>query len=94
MDQVPSPRVIAEGTFRFTRRTQMNADLNHATRRMLQIVIDLLSNPTPKDPDEKYWVPYRNDMQFVEGAVRAAQSAQQMLAEAMPAQEPSPKVAP
>ena len=64
----------------------MNNDLNHATRRLLQVVLDMLANPLPKPEGDqaKYWQQFRTDVSCVEAAWRAANQAQQMLAEAMP----------
>lgn len=62
----------------------MTDDLNHATRRLLQVVLDMLRNPAADKPpeDERYPPPkYRTDAQCVEAAWRAANEAQQMLAE-------------
>lgn len=72
----------------------MSDELNIATRRLLQVVLDMLSNP---DTDSKDYngnaIPYRCDLHCVEAAHRAAKQAQEMLAEAM-APVPHPKVAP
>lgn len=73
----------------------MNADLNHATRRLLQVVLDMLSNPDfdrlmaereadRTDGKSTAYLPtrYRCDPLAVEAAHRAAKEAQEMLAEA------------
>ena len=73
----------------------MNSDLNQATRRLLQVVIDMLTNPNhamlmaareeAQKKGERVYdppSPYRCDFLAVEAAFRAAQQAQQMLAEA------------
>lgn len=73
----------------------MNRDLNHATRRLLQVVLDMLTNPnhatlmaereeTKKKGERVYDPPspYRNELTAIEAAHRAAKEAQQMLAEA------------
>lgn len=75
----------------------MNPDLNVATRRLLQVVLDMLSNPDFEqlmkersnaiiDGKQVFGLPprYRTDLLAVEAAHRAANEAQQMLAEAMP----------
>lgn len=58
----------------------MNHDINHATRRLLQVVLDML-----RDNDAKF---YRTSEQCVEAAWRAANEAQQMLLQS--AAEPVP----
>lgn len=73
----------------------MNSDLNIATRRLLQVVLDMLSNPNHADlmaereaakaRGEHVYAPpspYRYPFLAVEAAFRAAREAQQMLAEA------------
>lgn len=73
----------------------MNSDLNIATRRLLQVVLDMLSNPdyarlmeeraAAKAKNERVYDPpslYRCDPLAVEAAFRAATEAQQMLREA------------
>lgn len=73
----------------------MNSDMNKATRRLLQVILDMLSNPNHAEETrereakiaagEKYPgnVPsrYRCDFLAVEAAWRAANQAQQMLAD-------------
>lgn len=73
----------------------MPDELNVATRRLLQVVLDMLSNPdtTAKDYNGNA-IPYRCDVQCVEAAHRAAKQAQEMLAEAMRPMPCSPKVEP
>lgn len=80
----------------------MNSDLNIATRRLLQVVLDMLTNPNhemlmaereeAKKRGERVYdppSPYRNELLAVEAAVRAAREAQQMLADASISPEPS-----
>ncbi len=75
----------------------MNTDLNVATRRLLQVVLDMLTNPDFEQlmkeraqaivaGEKVYGRPprYRTDLLAVEAAHRAANEAQQMLFEAMP----------
>lgn len=64
----------------------MNRDLNHATRRLLQVVLDMLSNPEAEAAPAVRRVGheqprYRTSIDCVEAAWRAAREAQQMLAE-------------
>jgi hypothetical protein len=73
----------------------MNSDLNVATRRLLQVVLDMLKNPLyahamaereeKQKAGERVYDPpslYRVEGIAVEAAVRAAHEAQQMLFEA------------
>lgn len=73
----------------------MHSTLNLATRRLLQVVLDMLSNPNhamlmaereaAKKAGERVYdppSPYRNELIAIEAAYRAAKEAQQMLAEA------------
>lgn len=73
----------------------MHSHLNIATRRLLQVILDMLSNPlyadkmaereAEKKKGERVYDPpsqYRNDLIAIEAAHRAAKEAQQMLAEA------------
>ena len=58
----------------------MNSDMNIATRRLLQVVLDMLSNPSHAEESRERR--YRCDYLAVEAAFRAAKEAQQMLFEA------------
>lgn len=62
----------------------MNDTLNHATRRLLQVALDMLRNPEADlpPPDPRYPPPkWRTDVTSVEAAWRAVHEAQQLLAE-------------
>lgn len=73
----------------------MTEELNHATRRLLQVVLDMLSNPNyalameereaAKAKGERVYdppSPYRQDLLAVEAAFRAAKQAHEMLTQA------------
>lgn len=69
----------------------MNNDLNKATRRLLQVVLDMLSDAPAvadyeKEEKKSRYEPlrFRTDINRVEAAWRAAREAQEMLAEAEP----------
>jgi len=66
----------------------VNSDLNHATRRLLQVVLDMLRNPEADLPPKNEQYPpakFRTEITCVEAAWRAAKEAQAMLAEAQSA---------